>query len=489
MIGDKKDPFNISLLQIQENQLRTMGQVTSLDTFESSGSSNFHDRGLFSTSLFGRVGSDERDRRFAYIDLKTNILHPVTYDRLKKVSSFYSDILHGKAYATWDDKTKTFIRVDDATGETGYSFFMSHWHELKLEPGDSEIRKVRVELLDKYREASRNRYLAVMPAGLRDAERDELGRIKEGEVNEFYRKLLSISNTIGDVKDTESSVFDKARLTQQFAFNLLYENIENLLTGKQGFLQKKWARRNVINSTRNVISAMDISVADLDDNSSPGPDDTVIGLWQASRATLPIVINRLRENILSNVFGDVEGGAKLIDVSTLKSEIVSIAPQTYDRWNTAEGLEKVIASMATVDLRDKPVMVEGRYLALIYRPKNVKVFKIFYDIDDLPAELDRSNVHPMTLCEMIYLCNYRGWNTMKVLPTRYPITGEGSIYPSNLYLKTTVNSEIRVELDYNWKHPDDAENFTAGVYPIFNPSVYVDTTLVHPSRLSGLGGD
>jgi hypothetical protein len=59
---------------------------------------------------------------------------------------------------------------------------------------------------------------------------------------------------------------------------------------------------------------------------------------------------------------------------------------------------------------------------------------------------------------------------------------------SKIYVRTTINSESRVELDHEWEPMDENGN-TALVYPVFDPEQYVDSAMVHPYRLAGLGGD
>lgn len=274
----------------------------------------------------------------------------------------------------------------------------------------------------------------------------------------------------------------------QQAFNEVYVTIENMLSGKKGFLQDKWGSRNIMDGTRNVISSMDISAPDLDSKDYPGPDDTVLGLWQVSRGALPVTLARLRQNLLDDVFGDVEGNVRLVDTKTREAEFVQVSAQTYDRWTTTEGLEKVVGMQKMIEMRAKPVMIEGRYLMLVYKPKSDLVFKLFNDIRELPEGLSKKDVYPLTYEELIYLSNYREWNSLRVISTRYPVAEEGSTYPSRVFLRTTVTSEARVELGMDWQ-PLPAEDNTAKVYPVFDPESYIDSAMVHPYRVKGLNAD
>lgn len=487
-MGQSALPFNIALMDMNNLSYRTMRPVTTLDIFENANSTNFHEDGLFSVEIFGRIGDDIRDTQFSYIPIKVSILHPVVIARLEKIKRLYIGILSGKEFAKWDEDINDFVSSNEVDGETGYHFFMSHWEELEFKSGASEVRKQRIEMLNKYRETAVTDKILVMPAGLRDIEIDVSGRVREDEINSVYRRIISIANTVGRVTDKEDPVFNTARWSLQTAFNEIYSIIEKMLMGKKGFLQNKWGTRRIFDGTRNVISAMTIGSPTIDDPASPGPNDTVVGLWQASRGLLPITIYGLRNGILADVFGSVEGQAKLIDMKTLEMEFHNVSSQSYDRWMTAEGLEKVISLQKMVGLRGKPIVIEDRYLALVYRPKDKMVFKVFSDISSIPEWVDKNDVHPITYEELIYLSNYRSWNKYKGIVTRYPVSGEGSTYPSNVFVQTTIKSDVRIELDNEWM-PMAADGNTALVYPNFETEVYMDSTSVHPYRLSGLNGD
>lgn len=483
-----RQPFNLKLLRLNPADLRLMSPVRSLDMFDGAGSTNFHPEGLFSTSIFGRVGDPDRDQRFSYIPLKTGVLHPKVFELLERTKRLYVGILSGKEYARWDDQLKDWVGASEVTGETGYQTFMSRWQGLKIAKSESPVRNQRVELLDKYRQESVNEYLAVMPAGLRDAEVDNLGRVQQHEINTHYMRVLNITNTIAKTSSGDSPLLDTARWALQQGFNAIYENIIQALEGKHGILQAKWGGRRTMDGTRNVISAIDISSASLDDPYAPGPDDTVVGLWQLTRGVLPVAVHYLKNRYLDGIFGNADGKVRLIDTKTLKGEYVSLNPRTFDRWTTREGLEKVLASQGMLEARSRPVKVQGRYLALVYKPKDTKVFKVFHDIDELPDWADRKDVYPITLMELIYLSGYQHWNRFKAMITRYPVAGEGSTYVSNVFLRTTVKSEPRRELGEEWQMLEGDEHI-ASVFPLFDPEKYIDSAMVHLYRLAGLFGD
>lgn len=484
-------PVNIKIMALPPERLKTLKPTRSLDIFDGGGTKNFHEDGLFSISTFGRIGSKERDSRFSFIDLKTTIFHPFVYKVLCQLKAMYAGIMSGKVYAKWDEEEKDFVAADPLTGSTGYHFFMNHWEDIQFKTTGSDIRDLRIKLIEKYKERATTQYVLVIPAGFRDVEIDETGRVKQGEINDHYRALIGISNTIGTgvtyTQGTSARVIDNSRHSMQMAFNRVYDFINSLLEGKGGFFQQKWGARRIYYGTRNVITAMNTSVNVLGQVGQPGINDTVVGLYQVIKGALPITKHHMLNGWISQVFNGAEGNANLVNPQTLKRETVKISYDIIDRWTTTSGIEKVINSYKEVGNRHKPIMIGDHYIGLIYRGDD-NTFKIFGDIDELPDELDKNNVYPLTLVELIYLSGYRRWNTLVAYGTRYPITGNGSIYPSYVYAKTTVKSLARRELGYDWKPL--GEEYTAYEFPVIEQkTLYIDAMSPHPSRLLLLGGD
>ena len=81
MINRKMEPAKLRILPTPKEKFRMVGQVTALDTFQNN-TRDFHESGLFSTTLFGRVGSPERLTRMAYIDIYIPIFHPRIFGHL-----------------------------------------------------------------------------------------------------------------------------------------------------------------------------------------------------------------------------------------------------------------------------------------------------------------------------------------------------------------------------------------------------------------------
>lgn len=477
-------PFNISILELTPNKLQGLRAVTKLDMFDGAGD-NFDDDGLFSVLTFGKVGDRRRNQRFAYIDIKIPIFHPVIYRSLVGLKRMYAGIIAGNEYVIWNDKTCDFDRADVISGQTGFHYFAKYWDQIKFETTRSVGREQAILLMAKYQKSALTDKVAVIPAGLRDAEVGADGRVTEDEINDLYRKLIKFANTISEASvRTNPEVVNTARYGLQIAFNDIYALLENMIEGKKKLLMGNWASRSVLNGTRNVITAMDTATSYLGAPGTVAFNDTIVGIYQALKAMMPIARYHIRNGFLTKVFTTVDAPAKLVNKKTLKAEPVQLKAAYFDRWATNEGIEKVLNSFGEEEIRNKPLEIEGRYMGLIYKGPD-GTFRFLQDIDEVPSTRDKKDVHPMTFCELLYLSAYNKWNKYPLFLTRYPITGIGSIYPSKAFVKTTIKSEVRRELNENWEPMGD-ENIAYN-FPLNGP--YINSLVPHSAKLEALTAD
>ncbi len=487
-------PANLSILKPDQQMLSRLRPVKVLDVFEG-GTTNFHDEGLFSVTTFGRVGLPERDINFSYIDIRVAIIHPYLFRTLVSLRRFYQDVMQGREYAVWDDKEQDLVRSDILNGDTGYQFFMEHLPIIKFKQSESEERRRKIMLIEKAIKENKmtTTKILVIPAGLRDAEIDKEGRVVQSEINDFYRTLLGISNAVVGSNDLTNRVFDVSRNSMQRTFNELFDYIFSMLEGKRGLIASKWAARNVMNGTRNVITSLVTPVKKLGDPSSVSIKHTVVGLYQTMKGVLPLAIHLLLSGWLSHVFAEGQN-ARLVNRTTLKSEVVHVDHDTVDEWTTESGISKLIDAYGDTSIRLKPVMINDYYIGLVYRGPN-KTFRIFGDIDELPVDrgFSREDVHPLTLTELMYLSCYERFNKVGIITTRFPYSGIRSTYPTLVRVMTTERCETRYELNDDWTYDsvgrmDDLAGI-ATAYPTFKDNAHFDTMAPHFAFLAGLGAD
>lgn len=483
-------PFNLDLLIPTDDQCRLLGQVTNHEIFEGVGGS-FHPDGMFSTHTFGRVGSQERESNFGYIKLGLEIIHPVVYKNLIRLRAFYEEIILGKAFAVFDDKMKDFVQSNELDGDTGYAFFFANWKRIEFGKTKSPIRGNRLALIEKYKANCTFSNMLVVPAAYREAEIDFDGRVTMDEVNEHYKKLLTLSyNAPARVMDdSELVLHDRNRVSMQLTALSIYTHFEKLLFGKKGFIQGKWAARRIFNGTRNVISALDVASSDLDAKNRPKFKDVISGLHQAAAGTRNKLLYHLRNIFLNQVFDTLSNSVQLINKDTLKLEWVDLTNEDMDTWSTIEGNGRVLDEISIVDKRTRPVIIEDHYLALIYLGKD-NTFKVVRDITEVPDGIDKKLLRPVTYAEMAYISLLNYQTDLVGFITRYPVENYNSSFPVNFYIKTTIKGELRYQLNDQWEKDDTLP--TAFEYPIFtlNESAnWHDSISMSAAMLSPLGAD
>ena len=221
-------PANIKLMNTNDPRIKSFRMVTSLDTFDGMNTNNFHPDGLFSTEIFGRVGTPERDTQFSFIHTKIPIFNPYIYKKITGLKALYKGIITGKQYATWNDKDKDFEPSDLVNGETGFAFFLSRLTEIKFKQTSSASREADIKLVYGAIQdgTALITHVPVFPAGLRDAYIEADGRVTEDEVNPLYRSLISAANALPDsiagtvsttpsIEVLDEAVYNTTRMTLQ----------------------------------------------------------------------------------------------------------------------------------------------------------------------------------------------------------------------------------------------------------------------------------
>lgn len=480
-------PIHVDILQLTGQIAQRLGQVTEMQIFQDS--VNFHQQGLFSTTIFGAVGNQARNRTFGFIDLRCTLLHPIVYKSLCSTKALYKQILSGAATAIWNDKLKDFEKSSAPEAQTGYTFFMRHYDALVLLKNDSDKRNFNIDFLTKQKEKGAHvlRYLLVMPAGLRDYIVSPDGKPEEDAVNAIYRRLIAQAQLVDPLLAAKTpDVYDNIYASLQSALSELYEHILSLLHGKNKLILGKWLTRKIFNSTRNVITAYVDQSEHINSASRLRSTETAIGLFQFLRAAAPKTLYELKNGYATKIFIEGSQMAYLTNAKTWKKEQVLGAhiQKEYDQWTSLQGLESVIANFSDHAMRHLPVMLgKGTYtLALLYN--DGKYVKLLSGIEELPEDKSKEHVSAVTFAEMLYMGVAHLNREIPAFVTRYPINGYGGIYPSMMKLDTTSRYVQREELGEDWLP-------TGKVYPAFpiRGEEFMNGMSVHMSHMSLLGAD
>lgn len=486
------EPFNVSLLDVNGYiKHHNIQPVTALSIHEPS-SNTFSENGLFSEQIFGAVGSTERLVTFGYINLNTKVLQPLIYKNVVKLGALYEEILAGTGYAIFDQTTRNFVRADVEKNEdakTGYTFFMSHFNDIEFERNDSRIRSDRIDLIEKYRSITFCERILVLPAGLRDLE-EEQGNITTDDINKLYQTLLSYSFALPP--GVSSSIYDGVRFKLQQKVVEIYNYIENILTGKKGFIQGSWAGRRVAGGTRNVITAAAYSTITPNDPQAIQPDESKLGLYQTMKGMQPLVVHHVRTKFFSPIFGQDSNVIALTNPQTFQLEYREVSNQELNKFDTTPAIESWISKFRNADIRFNPITVKDTtgknyYLCMVYDTGSE--ISLFRNVDEFEKvygkPLDKKKIRPLTWCEMFYMSTYAASKGKHVFITRYPVIQDESCYPTKIHLCTTTPARI-IKLVRSIDEELPVMEYPQ--YPILGQP-FMDSIALGASRLVGLGGD
>lgn len=480
---NKLTPFNVRLLQLTDLNVRNMRAITVQDPFDGA-TKNFHPEGLFSNEIFGQTGDKKRMRTFAYIDVKVPIMHPLVHRILGKLKRIYPEIMAGRTYARFDEVEKDFVKSDPVNGDTGYHFFVEHFDKVVFPKRLSDNRELSIKFIERVRKIMFNTKVIVLPAGLRDYV--IMGDTEEqDEVNKLYRKLMGNANTVTpQMFEISPKTYDRVRSSMQAAFNAIYEYYEGIIFGKNKLIQGHVMTSQVIDGTRSVFTAQNIEVKELFGEGTPDTNTTGVGLYQFIKGARPKCVYAIQNGFLKTIFTSPGAPIRLVDSKTLQSELIQAPMEFYDAWMTKEGIEKIFNLFGEIDRRHDYLRLGDYYLCLTYN--DGKVFKLFSDIRDLPEGFDKKYVTPTTFAEFLYSQVYHLEKQVTANTTRFPITGFGSIYPSNLFMIPTAQTIKLQPLDDNWQVSKDL--LVMRDFPV-KDQPFNDTIMPSSDKLKGMTAD
>ena len=472
--------LNIDPLILKSDMTKTMKEVTSLAIFQSS-KNEFDPNGLFSVPIFGAIGHEDRLNIPAYIDLKIPILHPLVFRTILTLKSAYKDIVEGKVKVKFDNQLGDF--VIDPDGQTGYSYFINNIERIKWNNfSESDQRDYRIQFVKKFanKENMFDKWL-VIPAGYRDYTIDEKGQPSEDGINNLYRKLLATAQMLKNTRliDNGSNVLDSVKLKIQKITVEIYEYIEKLLDGKGKFIQHRWASRNIAYGTRNVITSVPTPITDLDSPNKITANHTIVGITQYIKGLGPLAMNKVHVNFINRIMSANVDQAYLIDPKTMQTKLVNVPAKEREAWLSLEGLNSIFNKLLNDHVKMEPIVISGYYPCVIAeRGKDVYVI---FDTANLPDGVTLKDLRPITYMEMAYIAVCDTLNKYIGLLTRYPVLGLGSIYPTRLYVRTTINGR-KVKIHIN------NETYVVNEYPVLGLKTHRAFS-AHYSHLGRLDAD
>jgi len=347
--------------------------------------------------------------------------------------------------------------------------------------------------------------LVVTPAGTRDYVVDASGRGSSEDINALYATLLTYARSI-DPRSGDDLAYDTVRFAIQKKCLEIFEHLENILSGpsggKRGLLQRKLGSRNLALGARNVISAATFHSDSPDSPTFHDVMTTKLPLVVALKAFQPVVVYWLRHFFLNAILNPEIDQIAMIDPETGKTSFQTISSKEKDLFTTSEGLSKLITLFTYPSLRNKPVIVHNDknksfYLYYVYEEDDAIYFTRSKSsfVENYEAHFGKSPdadaLRPITYAEMFYIAAHTALTQSGsekqdklVEICRYPAIEIGSAYLSrSMVMSTEPSRTVRVG--------HLAEGLNMVVYPMYPilDAEYVDSTILHPAWLTGLGGD
>ena len=393
----KLPPFNIQILDAEEYiKLKGCLPVTNMAMFESS-TRRFHPDGLYSEVIFGQVGSKERLIRRGYIDLKTKIITPHLYKQVISLKSFYKEVIAGKAYAKIAANGDLELTTqDDPEGHTGYQWFLDILPTLKFPETESKTRRDKIALLNKYKNVLITTKLIVLPAGVRDVKASASGKISKEDINKYYTSLLSLTSALPDTPTT-NPIFDTIKYQIQMKVQEIYNYIGNLVDGKGGFAQHRFAARGIVYGSRNVITAAPMTrvTSSKSDPHAFNPHEAFVPLFQAMKSAMPLMVNQLKSIFFEQIFAQGSENVPLIDPQRANSlTYAKVSYKEMMRFTTSEGINDLMTNYRNPEIHFEPVtckatnnegQLQDYYLYLVYDNddevyffRDVNIFREYY---------------------------------------------------------------------------------------------------------------
>jgi DNA-directed RNA polymerase beta' subunit len=229
-------------------------EVTSTKTPSATG---FEPGSLWDPQLFGAVGSFDRRSKFAYINLKTKILHPQVYNILKSSSEPINKIMNQKAYYVVQNKKY----VEDDNGETGLSFLIRTLNDVDITTMAKRDKASEAEFLQKNKRLLLVNKWVVMPASSRDVDISRKNSLTTmSEINEFYKRVIYLSGEISGDESLDDIIIEKIQRSLQQIISW----VKDSLKGKKGVFRSNMLKKTLDYSTRLVLtSSPDVKLGEI----------------------------------------------------------------------------------------------------------------------------------------------------------------------------------------------------------------------------------
>lgn len=245
--------MKLKLLDIDEfverNKLKPVTTVRMYEKVEKT-----DPNGLFSEEIFGRFGSFDRRKTFAYINLKTKVIHPEVYPLILSLDPSISKLINNKEKYIVEGG---ILIEDEKRGSSGVEYFISIFNELNLDKFKKIKDKTVKFIKDNKGKIFIDKYL-VLPAGIRDLSVSRSSNqtiVNFADLSELYGSLVRQTNMLGSnpenlPEEIRSPIIDQIQRTVSEINNW----IKNRMKGKSGLIRGGLLRKSTDYSARLIIA-------------------------------------------------------------------------------------------------------------------------------------------------------------------------------------------------------------------------------------------
>ena len=463
--------------------------------------------GLASYEIFGYPGTDERKKRYGYINLNSVFVNPHVFFELKSIKKIYYDLVYGNG--EFYLKNGDIFRVEDNTDisdnfekGTGIKFLYKIWDKLNFDYKDlkSGIRYNRLRFLkslDK-KQVFMNKIL-VIPPYYRDIDVRQGGN--KNEVNSIYIKILNLSQTIKTTEDLFKTISNETTDAYRNIMDTLVEfhqKIIKMYGGRKGFIHKYIMGKNIDFSARLVISGLDVTQIEKPEDLNVTFEKCRVPLFAIIKCFSPFIVNGVRDIILDYLKGSeyiIVHTGKNIGVSdndVKNSSKIKNTPH-LKRVKLADDWQTVLTSNYIYNLIELYHESPEHRLDIFTLPTEdggeVNVGFYIDDGTDIELESDiltaKSKIQPLRLIHLFYMAAYEKVRDKHIYITRYPIEDHNNTYPSGITIipyKNTAKMKIGdTEYPYFPVVKEDDRKKISGMF--------TDSLVLFPIYLSALDGD
>jgi len=228
---------------------KNLDPVISSDYFTKDGGFNIN--GLFSETIFGNVGSEDRRRLFSFIFLNSKIIHPTALRLLYGLNRKIEKFLSTEANFILD---KDGDLIEDPDGVSGISAFIELFPRMLIRK-DTERRSKLIKAIDK--EYKRGNLfidkLPIIPPGFRDAYQNETNEWVVDKLNDYYQTIMKRAS---NVKSAVGSgvLYDLINYGLQQAVVEHDKFIQTRIAKKHGLIREQMLGKRIDFSARSVIT-------------------------------------------------------------------------------------------------------------------------------------------------------------------------------------------------------------------------------------------